>query len=475
MLTHQEIFREEVADCSPDARFLLEVMAMQWGRGDRSVHRWTVSSLSKLLHSPLKAVRKALLELVDRGLVQLSTESSFSRGRPAHEYALGEVIQKWFESNSVDYGHHQDRMAALFSGAGFSVGVVGSEAQVPKLQEPERGRKEFPVAPEGFLSIRNKLLLGTLLSGADRFGCVRDLPTKKLQQLTGMNSDRVKHRLGRLVSLGLIRTIVPGVSSPIFRSGRLASSFYLNLNHPGFGLAPANAIWMSFTGGDDRFGAFDRLEADLHDLRIQRERCVRAGRKDLLVYVWGRYSTPEAVLRYLLNERAPALLALRVSFYRHAAGLLDEFQAGKIVLSEQRQSKMVAALQAELSELDVDDPVEPEHLPPGLLAEATEAESEFATRKAAILEHFCSVIVLIANAYQDRLSTARLTLSDLGVCILPVSDSLGSVRDDSIAVLFDGALKGSYLCTRDDDIFWTEEDVPLNIRIRHGLVTEPKS
>ncbi len=67
MLTHNEIFKKEVADCSPDARFLLEVMAIQWSRGDRGVRRWTVSSLSKLLHSPLTMVRKALLELVNLG------------------------------------------------------------------------------------------------------------------------------------------------------------------------------------------------------------------------------------------------------------------------------------------------------------------------------------------------------------------------------------------------------------------------
>ena len=475
MLTHNEIFKKEVADCSPDARFLLEVMAIQWSRGDRGVRRWTVGSLSKLLHSPLTMVRKALLEVVGLGLVELSTERSRNGGRPAHEYALGDAIRKWFESNSVDYGHHPDRIATLLSGAKFRVRVIGREAQVPERQEPERDGEKRPVAPEGFLSVRNRLLLGTLLSRADRFGCVRDLPIKKLQKLTGMNSDRVKHRLGRLVSLGLIRMIVPGVSSRIFRDGLLASSVYLNLNHPSFGDASANAVCMSFTYAEDRFGAFDQLEDDLYDLRVQQRRYVRAGHEELPAHVWGQYCTPEAVLRYLLNERAPVLLALRVCFYRHAARLLDDFPVGKIALSEERKSAMVSALQAELGGLDVEYLVEPDDLNSSVPAEAIEVDSEFVISKTEVLDHFCSVIVSIANVYQARLSAARLTLTDFCVCILPVRRLPGSGGDESITLLLDGALKGSYLCTLDDDIYWLEEQVPLDIRFRHGLLSKPKS
>lgn len=482
VLTHNEIFKKEVADCSPDARFLLEVMAMQWGRGDRSVLRWTVGSLSKLLHSPLTMVRKALLELAGLGLVELSTERSRNGGRPAHEYAFGDAIRQWFESNSVDYGHHSDRMATLLSGAKFRVRVIGRKAQVPKRQEPERDGEKRPVAPEGFLSLRNRLLLGMLLSRADRFGCVRDLPTKELQQLTGMNSDRVKHRLGRLVSLGLIRMIVPGVSSSIFRDGWLASSFYLNLNHPGFDRPPANAIGMSLALGDDGFGAFDRLEADLYDLRHQlRKRQGVDDNKALLAHAWSQYFTPEAVLRYLFNERPPALLALRVCMYHHAADLLDEFPVGKVALSKEQESKLIAALQAELTGLGVECPAESTALDSGAQDETKGGD----TLAAIVVNHFCSMIVSIANVYQTRFTKLReAKFSGLRVCILPVRHAAGDGADKVGTVLFDGVANGRNLCTlvqasvdggKIRDTWGREVDIPIAVRFSHGLLSKPKS
>lgn len=467
MLTHNEIFKKEVADCSPDARFLLEVMAIQWSRGDRGVRRWTVSSLSKLLHSPLTMVRKALLELVGLGLVELSTERSRNGGRPAHEYALGDAIRKWFESNSVDYGHHPDRMATLLSGAKFRVRVIGREAQVPERQEPERDGEKRPVAPEGFLSVRNRLLLGTLLSRADRFGCVRGLPTKELQKLTGMNSDRVKHRLGRLVSLGLIRTIVPGASSPIFREGRLPSTFYLNLNHSGFGETTKTPIFISIIPGDAPWEPLYQLTLDLDALRAKR----RSSGKDLPDSAFQGYITPEYVLRFLLPIRPSAHRVFDEMLSGLAADLLARNDYGVI----DPKGRAASELRPLLDQISGPAPVVESR------RKASGHQSLTDEVWFRIREYFCAKIIELANFYRARLALLQGARFDgVRMRVLPVR--YGSV-DQILSVLFDAVPAEQENCTMVIGLLpnpveikrWSSEhEIPLAVRVSCGLLSKPK-
>jgi DNA-binding transcriptional ArsR family regulator len=83
----------------------------------------------------------------------------------------------------------------------------------------------------GRLSVVNRLLLGLLLSRADRFGVVSDFGSSELCKATGLSPERLRHRIGRLLDLGLIRAYVPGATSRFF-FGKITSVYFLNLQHP---------------------------------------------------------------------------------------------------------------------------------------------------------------------------------------------------------------------------------------------------
>lgn len=50
--------------------------------------------------------------------------------------------------------------------------------------------------------------------------------------MTGLDSLSIKHQLKRLVSLGFVRSYVPGLSNGVFVGSKVTSIYYLNLDHP---------------------------------------------------------------------------------------------------------------------------------------------------------------------------------------------------------------------------------------------------
>lgn len=83
----------------------------------------------------------------------------------------------------------------------------------------------------GRLSIVNRLLLGVLLCYADSFGVVRDLGSSALCKATGLNQERLKCRIKKLLKEGLLNAYVPGVTSTIL-SEKTKSVYFVNLHHP---------------------------------------------------------------------------------------------------------------------------------------------------------------------------------------------------------------------------------------------------
>jgi hypothetical protein len=83
----------------------------------------------------------------------------------------------------------------------------------------------------GRLSIVNRLLLSVLLCYADRFGVVRDLGSSALCKATGLNQERLKCRIKKLLKEGLLSAYVPGVTSTIL-SEKTKSVYFVNLHHP---------------------------------------------------------------------------------------------------------------------------------------------------------------------------------------------------------------------------------------------------
>ena len=74
--------------------------------------------------------------------------------------------------------------------------------------------------------------MAALLSEADQCGVVTELSGRKLREMTGLDSPSIKHQLNRLLSLGFLRSYVPGVSHGVLVGSKTMSIYYLNLDHP---------------------------------------------------------------------------------------------------------------------------------------------------------------------------------------------------------------------------------------------------
>jgi len=96
----------------------------------------------------------------------------------------------------------------------------------------------------------------------------------------------LKHRLKRLLAVGMIRSYVPGASSSVFRAGKILSTYFLNLNHPAFGLKRNCAVVVHQLGWED-----DRRISHEERLRTDARYGSEVGTK-----------TPQAVTRFLARQ-----------------------------------------------------------------------------------------------------------------------------------------------------------------------------
>jgi DNA-binding transcriptional regulator YhcF (GntR family) len=74
------------------------------------------------------------------------------------------------------------------------------------------------------------LLVIIIASKANEFGTVTDLPKSTMKQLTGITDSRLKSQLSKLLDMGVIRSVVPGLSGK-YAFGKTSSYYFIDLNH----------------------------------------------------------------------------------------------------------------------------------------------------------------------------------------------------------------------------------------------------
>lgn len=320
-----ERFPKVVYACGPDARFLLEVIVAGPEHRHEPWQELSVKSLAQHLRLDETVVSAALSELVAAGVLErVVGPRDGSRGRGRVTYGLCNEP----EQADCMYPQHAELLQTLFSKADLAFAVLGRElgrASKPgelgesresgkkgaaaKLeqdkQEPEQGKHQL-AGGRGRLSVRNRLLFAVLLSRSDRFGEVQ-ISVSELALCVGMPAERVKNRLARLMDVGLIRRCVPGLSSLIFKAGRISSTYFLNLEILGAG--GAIAVHVDSRREEKRRTHMDFLCGSVsHFAGTGRFRDLKAPRS-VLLFLRGERPEVFSLLQHLINGYASHLLS----------------------------------------------------------------------------------------------------------------------------------------------------------------------
>ena len=417
----------------------------------------TIQGLTKRLRMQARDVRSGVLELVVHDLVEVLKVRLPEGKGISSVHRLSPQVLADLQSGSIPLGNHVERRMVLFSGAEFLVEVTGLPAQRERASSPDSDKRVSPITPKGRLSFLNRVLLGVLLAHADEFGYVSGLDSKDLQALTGFDANSLKHRIQRLVALGLIRCVLPGCSSSIFQTSKRSSSYYLNLNHPGYAGIAHNAVFISFWPGDPPRGPFDLLEQDVRRVRKRSHALLK--RPEL---AFKNYATPEGVLRYLVRAGPSAMSALREIFYRGAAQLLMSSGFEVVTHDVETTSYLSGLLKSEL-----------QHVP-------STGDYRDSVEWLGVLAHFSGVIIKIANDSRDRLMLLETaSFKGLSLCFLPVKKN---VFNEVITVLLSKAPGGCTDCTMvsaykkgECDVLplAQEQEFDCEIRLRAGLLSPP--
>ena len=441
-----------LSDCGPEARFILEVVARSSsiGRGEGAHYRSKL--LAKQLHMTEGTVNTALRELVAAGVVERLESAVTGKGRPTISYKIAQQSLAAMESQQSTHVFHPAHLQLLFSGADIPAEVLGVQSSPPgKRVTVTKHGKPAPPGARNRLSVCNRLLLGVLLASADQFGVVRCLSKLRLRQLTSLDSESLSHRLRRLRGMGLIRSYVPGVTSSIFRTKKINSTYFLNLNHPGYGLDDVGAVLVHLLPQFKiQNEAFDVLCLD-----------VSAFRKS---YNLIQPETPKAILGFLVKEPRQVLNILRLAIYHCASELLSRHWWDLSSDSKADYGWLRDRFEALL-------------IPP---ADNGGEDVEHARTWQEVISYFCRLVVVIAKAYRSRVGMANwIGFDSVQMCILPVFQREG---DEVFTLLIQPRPIGSSRCTLlgeksrgelDLKEWAAEVDMPLEFRFGCGLLTPP--
>lgn len=447
-MLHIDEISADLAACGAPARFLLEAMACSALRDDAERSACSAKTLAKRLHVSEKSVNDALAELVHVGAVSRLSKIS-GRGRPAITYELGARFVKSLSLGDVSYGEHAEVLKQLFSGDDMVVAALGQESKKrgERLNVSE-GERAKPPGGRGRLSTPNRLLFAVLLYRADKFGVVQ-IGFPELRRYTGMDSAQLKHRIHRLMSLGLIRRQVPGLSSSIFAAGRVSSTYFLNLGNPVFKAADAGAVFVHLAHSwDDK----DTSHADVLRYDVN-EHVKKLGLRSV--------ETPPSVIHFLAGQRRAVFVVLQLMLYRYAAYLLSHHWNKLVAGKGLADSKLWGMIEEDFRQPPSDD------IDDGLSMHDWDQ----------VCGHFYKLAMEVACEFRSRFSQANwIDFSTVDVCILPTADDLGykaitlMLRPapshlDRFAVLQERRLGDVELLS-----FKDEAELPLQNRFDFGLV-----
>lgn len=443
---------QKLTDCGPQARFILEAIARGGSYGGSAGECFRGKLLAKQLHMVEGIVSAALGELVAVGVVERLESAPAGKGRPKISYQIAPQSLATLEGQQCSHASHPEHLKRLFSGADIPAEILGAQ---PK---PQRERstvtklgKPAPPGARSRLSICNRLLLGALLANADQFGVVTGLSNLDLRRLTGLDSESLSHRLQRLRGVGLIRSYVPGVTSSVFRTKKVNSSYFLNLNHPGYGLSGEGAVLIHLLPQSKvRNDTFGVLLRDVHGFR----------RPPAL----NRAETPKAVLHFLVRERRSVFDVLRLMLYRCASELLSRHWFDLARDGSGDYDWVRDRIEADLQ------------LPIVLGAGEVEPDREW----KEILRYFCKLVVGIAQAYRARFGAANwIGFDSVGLSIFPVLQGEGDeimvlhLQPRPMEISMCTILRESQRGELAIESWGEESEMPLDYRFYCGLLTPP--
>lgn len=440
------------SQCGADARFLLEVMALGLGHSLGSSQEFEVKALAKLLHVDERVVSSAFSELVNAGVLNRHVTPRVGRGgRASVSFKLSQQAAELLGAISQPYRHHSELLRALFSGSDFVLPVLVGKSQADE-SGVERGARQ-PLKATGRLSIRNRLLLAALLSRSDRFGEVQ-VSHPELALCTGMTAEKVKNRLHRLMSLGLIRRHVPGLSSSIFVAGRVSSTYFLNIDV--LKSQGAIAVHIAHDLEATSFSHADRLHAEVRS----------NDKKNGLI----KLTAPVSVLRFFSGQKRAVFTQLQHLLNRYASRLLTLYWQSLIDEAPVDDVELRGQVNADLRR--------PE--PAGKCEVAVGPRREACVDFGQVCEYVYSLAVEVAREYRARFGQADwVVFSDAEIRILPTADDLGY---RAITIMIRPALMGLnrfavlHETTPGVSNIWPakgEAELDLRNRLDFGLVTLP--
>lgn len=451
---------DHLIGCQPVARFILEATARDSSLGWSESEGVRSMLLAKQLHIVEGTITAALGELVAAGLMRRIESAATGKGRPKVSYQIAPQIQALLSQQQNSEPFHSEHLQRIFSGADFPAEILGVQAK-PQNNRPAVTKNGRPAPPgaRSRLSSCNRLLLGALLANADEFGVVASLSSQELRGLTGLDAESLSHRLRRLRGMGLIRSYVPGVTSSIFCIKKVCSTFFLNLNHPGYDLGEVGQILVHRLPLSKAQNApFDVLRRDVQGFRSSQTPL-------------NLPETPEAVLKFLALQRRPVFDALQIMLYKHASELLSRHWSDLAGDSSESYEWLLERIKADLQP--------PAGYGAGKSEAPESAKPQFDWKK--ILGHFTKLAVEIAKTYRTRFGAANCAgLDHAQFCILPVLHGEG---DEVIAIFMRPRPEGAPSCSilleslRGDltpEKWKAEQDVPLNYRFYCGLLTPPE-
>lgn len=422
------VLASDLPGLGPEERFVLAAFVMQFS-GAGPVQLAVRDIAEKLSVSPHQWIRAAD-RLVEAGFL-LAKVVPQSRGRPARSYEISPsltLIKEVADCSVVNRKIIQRLLSfrnILESESGVWISPKGVGGRVGYKIPPVRGGR-------GRLSVSNRLLLAVLVLHANELGTVRDISMLKLRKMTGIDEVNLKPRLRRLVRMGFIRRLVPGVSRSIFAGAKVSTTYFLNFNHPQ--LVPTADATAVLVIGENR-----------------------GSRKESLTS-----AAPLVVLNFLehLKDEALDLLYLRLAEY--VAYMLGQYWHE---LGRSRSELEIALLDRVSADFQrpVGDAADGLHI----------SESDW----SIVLDHFCWLALERAKSIKSRLGywiAAEISVSNVELIPSPYKKGV-----QATTILLKHAPLPSVRCLAIWDVregfctpYKEEADMPVEIRWDLGLSTD---
>ncbi|MNO71739.1 hypothetical protein D3C76_626620 [compost metagenome] len=299
----------EIKGIQPEAKYFLVRFIQCFGVTDPVC--LGVKDLAKLVGVTDRQVSAALDALVGAAILSRSSIPN-ERGRSARSYRVAKTFLMELDRVPVPLGvAHEAVIGRLLVHVGAD--EAGSRAvQYQEKAEPLahlRARKKT-----GVLSRVNRLLFAVLLCGADRFGVVRNLGTVQICKATGLTKEMLRNRLKTLMDQALIRSYIPGLSSPVL-SVKRKSVYYLNLNHAQLVESGQATSILGVSGAGKDHRGLDLLLGIRSAVNRDKEEC--AEKAPILKVLAGQGGSFYRTFQALLEEYAVQLLS------RHWLNLQD--------------------------------------------------------------------------------------------------------------------------------------------------------